>query len=184
MRPAGFSPPRRTASRLALLAVLVCAGLAATPGAGYAAERLTAARPADGAALATAPTEVVLTFSRAPDRQLSHISVRDSAGQEVGSGEPARSGADGLRVEVSIRSPGDYTVAYHVVLDNGSDVTGALRFSSGTGIPPAPMGKAESARVTAGGHAHGVDPIGATLLLVDLAVVVFVGVLLLRRRPG
>ena len=80
------------------------------------------------------------------------------------------------------RAPGDYAVTYHVVLDDGSNVVGGLRFSSGTGIPPALAGAPAGLGAEAG-HAHGIDPLGATLLVADLVVVVVVGGLLLRRRP-
>src|SRR5262249_38964951 len=123
--------PHRTASRIALLAVRVGAALALAPGAGWASDGLTSADPANGAALDTPPGPVLLTFSAPPAADLSHVSTRDGSGREMGTGEPTRAGSDGLRLPVSIRSTGDYTVAYHVVFDDGSDVIGVLRFSVG-----------------------------------------------------
>ncbi len=185
MAPLPPTPRYRTASRTALLAVLVCLGLTLTPGTGWAANSLTTADPADGAALATAPAAVVLTFSAPADPRLSHVSARDGSGAEVGSGDPARSGPTGLRLPVSIRSTGDYTVGYHVVFHDGTELVGALRFSVGTGVPPPPLGAAQVqpvAPAVAAGHDHAVDPLSASLLVADLAVLVGV-VLLLRRRP-
>lgn len=181
-------PGHRTASRLALLAVIMCHAFVLNPGAAWArGGGLTAADPADGAALTAAPAAVFLTFSTSADPELSHVSTRDGSNTEVGTtGGLARSGVSGLRLPVSIRSPGDYTVAYHVVLDNGTDLVGVLRFSVGTGTPPPPLdsARAEQARqaVTAG-HGHTVDTFGASLLVLDLMVLLTV-VLLLLRRPA
>jgi methionine-rich copper-binding protein CopC len=178
--------PRRTAGRVALLTVLVCAALALNPGAGWASDGLTSADPADGAALDAAPGAVVLMFSASPEPDLSHVSTRDGSGTEVGTGAVVRAGSAGLRLPVSIRSTGDYTIAYHVVFDDGTDVIGVLRFSVGTGVPPPRLDTAQAAKVrrsVAAGHEHTVDPLSGSLLVVDLVVLVSV-VLLLLRRPA
>jgi methionine-rich copper-binding protein CopC len=179
--------PGRAASRTGLLAILVGTALALTPGAGWAGAGLTSASPANGAALASAPDAVLLTFSAPPAPDQSHVSTRDRSGREVGTGEPTLAGSAGLRLPVSIRSSGDYTIAYHVVFDDGTDVIGVLRFSVGTGVPPSSLDAAQVAQVrqsVATGHEHTVDPLSATLLVADLVVLVGVVLLLLRRpRP-
>jgi len=105
----------------------------------------------------------------------------------VDTGKATRAGPAGLRLPLDIRSAGDYTVAYHVVFDDGSDLVGALRFSVGTGAPPSPVDNAARARpaAVAGAHRHAVDPLGAALLVVDAAVLlVVVALLLLTREHG
>jgi methionine-rich copper-binding protein CopC len=153
--------------------------LAVTPPAS-AGSSLVAADPADGAVLPAAPTAVTLTFATPPDRGLSHVSVADSAGTAVGAAEVIRAGSSDLRLPVSIHAPGDYTVAFHAVLTDGSETTGTLRFSVGTGVPPAGAGPAATAA-----HQHTIDPFSAVLLVVDLVVLLTVVLLLLApRRPG
>lgn len=176
---------RRLFARVAVPALLALATLVLTPGTGWATGRLTFASPADGAALSRPPADVLLEFSAPPDPGLSHVSARDSAGAETGTGDPSRYGGTGLRLPVSIRSAGDYTVAYHVVFADSSDVIGVLRFSVGTGVPPSPLAAnqiRQARQAVADSHVHTVDPLSGTLLVAD--VVVLVGVVLaLMRRP-
>ena len=76
-------------------------------------------------------------------------------------------------------------MAYHVVFDDGTDAAGVLRFSVGTGTPPpaldAAARRADVAAVAT--HQHDVDPVGASLLVVDVAVLLG-AVILLFRRPA
>lgn len=185
-----ISAAKRRALRFgARVAVMVLPGialLALAPGTGWAADRLTSATPADGSALSTAPDAVVLRFSAPVDLGLSHVSVRDAAGGEVGAGEPTRIDGTGLRLPVAVRSTGDHTVAFHIVFDDGADLIGVLRFSVGTGVPPPRLSnaQAEQAQQTVvSEHDHGVDPLSAVFLLADLAVLVGV-LLMLARRPS
>jgi copper resistance protein C len=184
----------RAATRRALrfgarVAVMLLPGivlLVLTPGTGWAADRLTSAAPADGSALSTGPEAVVLRFSAPVDLGLSHVSVRDAAGDEVGAGEPISIDGTGLRLPVVVRSTGDHTVAFHIVFDGGADLIGVLRFSVGTGVPPSPLSRAEvqqAQQAVVTDHDHSVDPLSAVLLLLDLAVLVAVS-LLLARRPS
>ncbi|WP_083802153.1 copper resistance protein CopC [Micromonospora sp. ATCC 39149] len=65
-----------------------------------------------------------------------------------------------LRVD----APGDYTVAYHVTFADGTAVTGAHRFSVGTGVAPAPLDDAArraSTDVVVDAHGHGIDGFSA-----------------------
>lgn len=141
---------------------------------------LTGSEPADGAVLPAAPASVELDFTAAPDPVLSHISVRDDHGREVNTGEPVRDSGHSLRQSISAKGAGDYSVAFHVQFADGSELTGARFFSAGTGVPPR-AGEAERAAAAAATHQHGVDPAGATLLVIDLVVGLVVAVLLMRR---
>ncbi|AEB46038.1 MULTISPECIES: copper resistance protein CopC [Micromonospora] len=173
--------------RAALLTVFVAAALAATPGVGLAAGDLTATDPPDGAALDAPPSAVTLTFSRRPDVDESHVSVRNDAGQDRTAGALAGDDGNSLRMPVALKPGGDYTIAFHVVFADGSDLTGIKRFSVGTGAPPAPL-SAEVAQRTRESvqqrhSGHGPDWIRSSMLMLNGLVLVGVVVLLVVRRP-
>ena len=162
---------RRLLTVVALLLTLLAAPAPAAAAGGPASE------PADGAALTEPPRSVGLTFDAAPDPAASHVTVLDAAGAPVPAGELRRD-ADTLTVDVEIDRTGDYTIAYHVVLADGAQRSGANRFSVGTGVAPA------GSPVTAGGHAsHSPDPVSAVVLVIDAVAVLIFAVLLFRTRP-
>jgi methionine-rich copper-binding protein CopC len=172
---------RRAATVTVLLGTAVLAGCSAAA----TQDTLLASTPADGAALATAPSEVDLTFSAAPDATLSHAAASNGRGDMVASGRLSDAGRDRLRLPVTVTEPGDYLLAYHIEFADGGELTGMVRFSVGTGAPPAvadPLA-ARSVRDVAATHHHDIDPIGASLLVVDGLVLVVVCALL-RRRPS
>ncbi|MFY1636928.1 copper resistance CopC family protein [Solwaraspora sp. WMMB335] len=174
--------------RLAALTTVTVAGLlAATGGAAAAQDGPVAADPAENAVLGDPPAEVSLDFGRAIDVEYSHIEVFDSTYEAMGADEAEAAGNTGLRVGASIAAPGDYTVAYHVVLADGSEVSGAYRFSVGTGAAPQPLGNQDwqTSVIAVQQHQHGVDEFSAVLLLIDGAVLCAVLALLwLRPRNG
>jgi methionine-rich copper-binding protein CopC len=136
---------------------------------------LVTATPADGSALAAGPRSVDLTFDRRPDLAQSHVGVRDSDSVALDRGELTAAGPRTVRQPIETAGAGTVVVAYHIVFDDGTQTTGSVRFSVGTGTAPA--GAADGS-----GHEHGVDPLGASLLVVDLAVLIGV-VVMLRLRP-
>ncbi|GAA1767327.1 copper resistance CopC family protein [Luedemannella helvata] len=153
----------------AVLATVAALALATKPG---APPRLVSTE----ATAETGPAEIVLTFSSRPDAATSHVAVRDADGMVINAGELS---ADGARLRQPVRAPGPggYTVAFHVTFDDGAELSGST--ASGTVAAPA------AGEAVAGDHSHGVDPVGAVLLLLDAATVAVVGVLLMRRprRP-
>jgi len=175
---------RSTATKAAVLAVMSGVAIALTPSPGWAKDGLTSADPADGAALQAPPAWVDLTFSGTPDVERSHVSVRDARGAQVVVGAFVGRDATTLRQPVSITGTGDFTVADHVELIDGRETVGSLRFSVGTGMSPAVPGEAAplADEAAVSGHDHGIDPVGGVLLALDFAVVLIVGVLLLRRQ--
>jgi methionine-rich copper-binding protein CopC len=173
----------------ALLWVLVDLAVA-TPAAGLAAGGLTGSDPPDRAALASPPAAVELTFSSPPDVSASHVRVLDDSGSPVNSAPATRARGNAIRQPVGIAGAGNLTVAYHALLADGSEASGLLRFSVGTGVPPPALGggvreAVEAAAVEAAGgeHGHGIDPFSAVLLAVNGLVVVGVVLLLFLRRP-
>jgi len=167
----------RVLRRVVIVATLV-AGTVAVPATSAARGGMTGSNPADQAILAAAPAIVELTFSNPPDVGLAHVSVADGSGSQVNSGALSGGAGRSLRQPVSIRTTGDVTVIYHVPLRGGGTVQGVIRFSVGTGLPPAPVA---AAATPPAGHGHGVDPLSAVLLVLDGLVALGVVVLLLRK---
>ncbi len=175
----------RPIARTALgLAVLVLGAGAVAPAPAWAGPTVVTVTPADGSALAGDPGEVSVTFSAPLDPASTHLAVLGPDNAEVPAGQPRPDGTGGLRLPVTLAQAGDYTLAYHVVFTDGAELTGLSRFSVGTGVAPVPAGARirALAQSVALGHDHGVDPVGATMLLLDAGVLVVV-VLLLVRRP-
>jgi methionine-rich copper-binding protein CopC len=174
----------RSARWVAVLIVTAIAGVGWFPGAALAAESLVSAIPAAGTALAAAPGAVTLRFSARIAVDDSHVAVSTGRGDGLAAGDLDQTGPNEVRLRIRPSSPGDLTVAYHVIFAGGAGATGAYRFSVGTGIAPAPL--SDTAQTALGeataGHGHGVDPIGATLLVIDGGVLL-VALVLLMVRP-
>jgi copper resistance protein C len=196
------------ACAIVVLAVGLAVSSAQRPPSPGRAAALTSTDPADGATLVQAPSGVELSFTAAPDPDLSHVSVRDGSGTALDAGRLRLVQPERLRQPIhGIAAPPDrsvdVTVSYHVVFTDGRELAGTLRCSVGTRLPAGPgaargpstvdaatdaaAAKAEAARnaeVAAGSaHQHGVDPVSAALLAVDGVVALAVVVLLLRRPP-
>lgn len=165
---------RRYVVAAAVLA-LTAAGVVALFAVAPAGPAVVSAVPAEGASLASPPDAVELAVSVRPDSGRSHMSVVDGFGAPVPVGTLAGVGTYRLRLPVTIVGQGTFTVVYHVELAGGGELAGSWRF--GIGATPAGGPAPESAA-----HGHGVDPVGATLLVVDGLVVIGVIALLLRRR--
>lgn len=111
----------------------------------------------------SAGDRVVVQVAGRPDPALSHIAVYDADRTLLNTGPVTTVGDDGLAVP--IRHAGDVEVAYHIVTVDGRTASGA-----GDDAPA--------------GHAHDVDPVGATLLVVDALALAVAGAMLVRRRPA
>lgn len=168
-----------------LLALALAGFVLGTPAAAAADSGPTSSNPAAQAVLAAPPAAVELTFPAAPDPDFSHVSVLTADGTRTNSGALTRSAGRTLRQPVSIGSSGDVTIVYHVLFTDGGESTGTLRFSVGTGVPPAPLDSAARRAATAAldVHEHQVDPVSATLLVIDGLVAFGVLGLLYLRRP-
>ena len=175
---------RRTGVRVATVG-LAAALVLAVPAAGWARDEVATSDPADRSALGTAPAAVNLVLSAVPDPGLSHVSVVDADRRQVGSGDLSLVGERQLRLPVRITARGNYTAAYHITFEDGSELTGVVRFSVGTGVsPPVPDAAGQRAdEELAQQHNHDIDPMSGVLLVADLVVLVAVALLLLR-RPG
>jgi methionine-rich copper-binding protein CopC len=197
------------ACAIVVLAVGLVVSSAQRPPSPGRAAALTSTDPADGAALVQAPSGVELSFTAAPDPDLSHVSVRDGSGTALDAGRLRLVQPGRLRQPIhgtAAPSDGsvDVTVSYHVIFTDGRELTGTLRCSVGSRAAAGPGAAREpstvdaatdadaaakadaagNAEVAAGSaHQHGVDPVSAALLAVDGVVALAVVVLLLRRPP-
>jgi len=111
--------------------------LAATPASAHTTLRESS--PAAGAALATAPDVVRLTFTGAVTAP--RVEVLGPDGASFASG-PVSGGGGTVQLPVRPGGPGRYTVRYAVLAADGHEVTGAFTFTvvgaSATTSPPAP----------------------------------------------
>jgi methionine-rich copper-binding protein CopC len=197
------------ACAIVVLAVGLAVSSAQRPPSPGRAAALTSTDPADGAALVRAPSGVELSFTAAPDPDLSHVSVRDGSGTALDAGRLRLVQPERLRQPIhgTAAPPGgsvDVTVSYHVIFTDGRELAGTLHFSVGIRVAASPgagrepstvdaatdadaAAKADAAgnaEVAAGSaHQHGVDPVSAALLAIDGVVALAVVVLLLRRPP-
>lgn len=96
---------------------------------------LASTDPADGAQLATAPSEVTLTFTEPVDAPMGAIRIFDSTGQRVDAGD---AGPGGSAEKVVVSMPADstdgfYVVTWRAVSLDGHPVRGAFMFQVGEG---------------------------------------------------
>ena len=137
---------RRLAGVVAgVLLLAVCATWASVPEAGAHA-LLAASVPADGSSVEEPPTEVVLTFTEAPDPRLAVVRVLDATGarMEGGKPEPVAGQPMQLRVPLGTLAKGTYTVTWrNTSAVDGHTTVGSVAF--GVGVAVAAAGGSESA---------------------------------------
>ena len=191
---------RRTAG-LALAAAgggLLALGLAA-PASAHAA--LTGTDPEDGATLAEAPAEVTATFSEILDEASTEIAVTDPSGAVIDVVDPSYDG-DTFIQPMLYTTPGEYTLAFRVISEDGHRVDDAIEFTvesipeglyapgseptaeatTGAETTDAPTTAAESSESTEAAADEEDSNTGAALaaILLGLLVVVVGGVVLVK----
>lgn len=138
---------RRSVPRLAA-AVAAALLMIALPGSAAAHAELVTSTPADGEILATAPAEVVLTFSEAPGPR-SSAAVLDGTGATIATGGPDSSDATVIRVALPVLAPGAYEVQWTTVAEDGHIERGTFSFSvAESTAPPATAPPASTDRPT------------------------------------
>jgi putative copper export protein/methionine-rich copper-binding protein CopC len=147
---------------------------------------LSSSQPSAGSNLSSAPTEVVLTFTEAPDPKLSSIDVLASSGKSVTSG-PATAVAGSptkLRVGLGALKPGIYTVAWTTV----SSVDGHLaRGSFAFGVGATPPSSTQVTQTLGSAPVSPVSVAGRWLLYGGLMVLLgaaFVGLVVFPTPPS
>ncbi|WP_270887562.1 copper resistance CopC family protein [Pedococcus sp. 5OH_020] len=118
-----------------VLGVLATIVAAATADAHAALKQVT---PADGAQLDAPPGQVVLVFDETVSKSFATVTVTGPSGQ-VESGRPEVVGDTVTQVLTANLPSGEYTVAFHVVSDDGHPVSDTSHF---TLTLPAPAGSA------------------------------------------
>jgi methionine-rich copper-binding protein CopC len=113
------------AALLALLWALVGVG-AANPAAAHT--ELTSSTPANGAALATAPSSVRLVFNEAVKPVAGGIGLKSSTGEAVETGAPKVTGSTVVVPIDSTLAAGGYLLSYRVVSADGHTVKGTVVF--------------------------------------------------------
>ncbi|WP_027350725.1 copper resistance CopC family protein [Halotalea alkalilenta] len=97
----------------------------------FAHASLTSSQPADGAELATAPTELVFDFSEGVETSLSQVTLEDDAGQpiEIGALTADASGTHRYRIELPELAPGKYSVEVKVTSVDTHRIEDSLEFT-------------------------------------------------------
>ncbi len=124
--------------RAALLATVLCAGLAAlaSPPAASAHAVLESSQPSRGDQVKSAPERVVLRFDEPVEVAFGAVRVYDARGSRVDSGSTGHPGGSGDSVAVGVRSgiaDGVYTVTYRVISADSHPVSGGFTFTVGAG---------------------------------------------------
>ena len=123
--------------RLALPAVVMASALLATTGPVLGHALLKSSQPAAGDSLASSPPQVTITFTESPDLRLSTISVVDSTGSAIQTGQLTGSPTDPTTLSVTLPAlaNGVYTVTWRTVSSvDGHLATGSFAF--GVGVAP------------------------------------------------
>ena len=101
-------------------------------GAAYAHPQLQAADPAPGAATATSPKQIRITFNENLILKMSGVEVKDQTGKIVPTGKAATDPANKKLLVVPVNEqlpPGDYKVEWHAVSNDTHRVKGSFSFS-------------------------------------------------------
>ncbi|GIE30583.1 hypothetical protein Ait01nite_036280 [Actinoplanes italicus] len=161
----------------AVLAALITGLTVAGPALPAAASDEPAASvPADDAVLPAVPASVRVTFGREPVAAGSYLSVLDPDGSRVTlPGTPSVEGRT-ITQPMSSQRTGVFAIVYHVAFTDGGREGGLRHFTVDPAAPPSGGTHAH------GSHGHSVDPLSATLLVVDGLVVLGAAVLLMSRR--
>ncbi len=121
-----------------LAAVFLLSGIAvvATATPAFAHAELIDSNPAEDAALATPPQQVVLTFNEPVTLGANPVTVTGPGGASWTVGAPVADGAV-LTAPVQASGPaGTYSIIYEVVSTDGDDVTGAVTFTLTAAVAP------------------------------------------------
>ncbi len=132
----GSGGRRRVAAIAALCAAIAACWVLATAAPASAHALLASSDPAAGAVLATAPSQVLLTFTERPDPKLSSVQALDSTGRTVSKqpADPVAGSPLELRLPLPSLPQGVYTVAWRTLSETDGHVTSGS-FAFGVGAP-------------------------------------------------
>lgn len=153
----------RNLARVLLLAIAI---VIMTVGVASAHASLVKAQPAPGAVLATAPSEVRLTYDEDVDPNFSEIQVLDKSLNRVDNNDPKAVSGDSKQLVITLKplSDGTYTVAWKALSSTDGHITrGNYAFSVGNVTGP---GAAAAPPVT--GEVSETDPISVVVRWLNL----------------
>lgn len=137
---------RRTSARsLLVLGAVATLGLAAPA---QAHDVLEGSEPAAGSTVATAPDEMVLTYSDTIQQVGGKVSVTGPDGAVVAEGEPTVAGTVASLDLPDDLAPGQYTATWRVVSSDGHPISGTTAFTLAGDQSPAASGTASSESAT------------------------------------
>jgi len=93
---------------------------------------LQSADPAAGAAVATSPKQIRITFNENVTPQFSGVEVKDQTGRMMTTGKATTDPANKKQLVIPVQEqlpPGDYKVEWHAVSDDTHRVKGSYSFS-------------------------------------------------------
>ena len=108
-----------------IVASLGCSAALAHP-------ELQSADPAAGAAVATSPKQIRITFNENVIPQFSGVELKDQAGKVIATGKAKTDPTNKKQLVVPVQGqlpPGDYKVEWHAVSDDTHRVKGSYSFS-------------------------------------------------------
>lgn len=138
-------------------ALCVVVAILGTPVLLFAHARLLRSSPAANSTVATAPTELSLWYSEAPEIKFTSIQLADSAGNAIAVGPVASIPEMGVRVPITGPLPaGKYTVSWKTAASDGHASSGKFSFTvagsaastSAAQAPPAASAPAPAAGIT------------------------------------
>jgi len=122
--------------------LIAITGIALLPAGAHAHADLVRSTPEDGENLQVAPDQIVLTFNEELFEELIEVSILDASGDLVMATEAEQTPPPGTDVFVPWPAdlpPGEYSVAFRVVSEDGHPVTGQIAFSyDAVASPPTP----------------------------------------------
>jgi methionine-rich copper-binding protein CopC len=160
-----------TVRRALAATAIALAGIVVLPMTASAHAELVSSDPAGGATLDTAPTQITLTFTEAPDPSLFAVELLNAGGAAVPTGPPTVN-ARTIVVPITEKLPkGVYTVSWGVVSSEDGHVTSeAFPFGVGTSPGSAP------ARTTTSSGPTPLSVVAKSLLYAGLLLLVAVAV--------
>jgi methionine-rich copper-binding protein CopC len=122
--------------RLTTAALLAVLALFVTAPAAWAHTELTASNPAEGAQVATPPTQLTLTFTEPVDPAAATVKVTGADGTAWAVGPITATDATLTAPVTPAGQPGQYTIDYTITSADGDPVSGAVKFTLTTAVPP------------------------------------------------
>jgi copper resistance protein C len=137
---------RRALSVLALTTLM----LTGTARPASAHNELRSTDPAGGATVASAPSEIRLTFAQTSNLDFARIAVTDAAGVDLADWKPTAAGTTLVQRVKPVTAAGTVVVGFRVVSNDGHPVQGSVTFTAAAsavpaGTPPAATGAPDSA---------------------------------------